>query len=79
MTDRRLKNGNCDECVVVPATDICESTNEYSLKMEMPGVTKENLEITLENNIHLFLGYSLAIIPKIKPIMIAIIKYFLLL
>jgi len=36
--------------VLVPTTDIYETENEYNLKMEMPGVPRENLEVTLENN-----------------------------
>lgn len=37
-------------CVLVPAVDIYETENEYSLKFDMPGVSKENLEITLHDN-----------------------------
>jgi len=49
-TEYNVKKNNTDECVLVPATDIYETSENYSLKMEMPGVSKENLEITLENN-----------------------------
>ena len=41
----------CEECVIVPPVDIYETKNEYTLKADMPGVVKENLEITLDNNI----------------------------
>lgn len=41
----------CEECVIVPPVDIYETENEYTLKADMPGVVKENLEITLDNNI----------------------------
>jgi len=37
------------ECAYVPATDIYETTNEYVLKVEMPGVSKEALDITLND------------------------------
>ena len=40
----------CEECVIVPPVDIYETDNEYTLKADMPGVIKENLEITLDNN-----------------------------
>lgn len=40
----------CEECVIVPPVDIYETENEYTLKADMPGVVKENLEITLDNN-----------------------------
>ncbi len=39
-----------DECFVTPATDIYETDNEYSLRVEMPGVSKNNLEIVLEKD-----------------------------
>lgn len=39
-----------NECLMVPLTDIYESPDSYTLKMEMPGVTKENLEIIIEHN-----------------------------
>jgi HSP20 family protein len=41
---------NSEECVHVPAVDIYEDENGFTLKADMPGVTKENLNITLENN-----------------------------
>lgn len=40
----------CEECVIVPPVDIYETENEYTLKADMPGVVKESLEITLDNN-----------------------------
>lgn len=40
---------NCEECVTVPAVDIYETDNEYVIKTEMPGVTKEGINITLNN------------------------------
>jgi len=49
-TEKDVKKIKTDECVLVPATDIYETSENYSLTMEMPGVSKENLEITLENN-----------------------------
>lgn len=36
--------------VQVPLTDIYETPDQYTLKMEMPGVVKDRLDITLENN-----------------------------
>jgi len=47
MTDTARK---ADECLMVPLTDIYESPDSYTLKMEMPGVTKENLEVIIEHN-----------------------------
>ena len=34
-----------------PAVDIAEQENEYTVKMELPGVNKEDVKINLESNI----------------------------
>lgn len=39
-----------EERVIVPPVDIFETDNEYVIKAEMPGVSKEDVEITLDNN-----------------------------
>lgn len=41
---------NCEECVIVPPADIYETAEEYVIKADMPGIRKEDLEITLEKN-----------------------------
>ncbi len=41
---------NSSECVIVPAVDIYETENEYVLEADMPGVKKEDLDITFEKN-----------------------------
>ena len=43
------KDHKSDEYVTVPPVDIYETDNEYVLKAEMPGVTKEDIEITLND------------------------------
>lgn len=51
-TDNRLvqkTNGN-ERGYVSPRVDIVETKDAYLLEAEMPGVTKEGLEISLENN-----------------------------
>jgi len=35
---------------MIPATDIFETGDFYALKVEMPGVSKENLEVFIEND-----------------------------
>jgi HSP20 family protein len=35
----------------VPPVDIQETEDAYRLQAELPGLTKENIEITLENNV----------------------------
>ena len=43
-------NRNQNECTLVPLTDIYETDDAYELRLEMPGVEKENLNIVLDNN-----------------------------
>jgi len=52
MMKEMVKNNNNsrEERVLVPLTDIYETTDQYTLKLEMPGVTKDKLEITMEND-----------------------------
>ncbi|MFC1668822.1 Hsp20/alpha crystallin family protein [Spirochaetota bacterium] len=40
-----------NECVLVPLTDVYENSEKYSLVFEMPGVEKENLDITIDNDV----------------------------
>ena len=49
---RKIKKDayQAEEFVIIPPVDIYETDNEYILKADMPGVIKDNLEITLENN-----------------------------
>ncbi|HOW83806.1 MAG TPA: Hsp20/alpha crystallin family protein [Spirochaetota bacterium] len=50
MATKRMKDNYCEECMIVPVADIYETDDAYSLKLEMPGVKKENLEITMNDN-----------------------------
>lgn len=36
--------------VYVPLTDICETADAYSLKMEVPGASRENVDIVIEDD-----------------------------
>lgn len=45
---KKIKGG--EEYVIVPPADIYETENEYVIKADMPGVSRENLEITLEKD-----------------------------
>ena len=40
---------NNTECYLTPAGDIYETEHNYTLRLEMPGVAKEDLEVTLNN------------------------------
>ena len=43
-------NGRQTEQFVAPAASIIENADGYTLQVEMPGVSKEGLEISVENN-----------------------------
>jgi HSP20 family protein len=49
---KKLQNEpyGADEYVLVPTVDIYETENEYVLKAEMPGVSREQLDVTLNEN-----------------------------
>ncbi len=50
-TDKNLTYSDSQERkVYVPVADIYETEDFYSLKLEIPGVPKENLDILIENN-----------------------------
>ena len=51
-TTQRDQRGNFDrtQVFVSPEVNICETKDGYVLQAEMPGVSKEGLEITLESN-----------------------------
>jgi len=44
-------------CCIVPDVNIYETENGYTLEAEMPGVTREHLEVTLENNALTLVGH----------------------
>ncbi len=46
-SDRNLEKK--DYCLI-PPVDIYETDNEFVLKTDMPGVSKDNVEITFNNN-----------------------------
>ena len=41
----------------LPAADICETDNEFVITFDMPGVEKDNLEITVEKNLLTVVGH----------------------
>ena len=41
---------------MAPDVNIYETENQFVLQAEMPGVTKEGLEVTLENNVLTLVG-----------------------
>jgi HSP20 family protein len=45
------RDGDLELSAWTPAVDIAEHDNEYIVKVELPGVSKEDVKITLESNI----------------------------
>ena len=45
-----IKNDTFQKKTYIPVADIYESEDLYSLKMEIPGVARENLDIVIEDN-----------------------------
>jgi len=41
---------NNEEYILVPPVDIYETDNEFVIKAEMPGVKKDGINVTLDNN-----------------------------
>jgi len=56
--NRSTSNGNrqATEQFVAPPATVLESTDGYTLEVEMPGVSRENLEMWVENNELTILG-----------------------
>lgn len=50
MIERNVTYANGEQKkVYVPLTDIYETPDNYSLKMEVPGATRENIDIVMED------------------------------
>jgi HSP20 family protein len=58
VRENRSSNGNrqATEQFIAPAATVLENTDGYTLEVEMPGVSKENLEMWVENNELTILG-----------------------
>ena len=56
--NRSTSNGNRQETeqFVAPAATVLENADGYTLEVEMPGVSRENLEMWVENNELTILG-----------------------
>jgi len=50
VRENRETNGAQHEQFIAPAASVMEDQNGYTLRAEMPGVNKEGLEISFENN-----------------------------
>ena len=58
VRENRSSNGDrqATEQFIAPAATVLENTDGYTLEVEMPGVSKENLEMWVENNELTILG-----------------------
>jgi HSP20 family protein len=58
VRENRSSNGyrQATEQFIAPAATVLENTDGYTLEVEMPGVSKENLEMWVENNDLTILG-----------------------
>ena len=50
IIERKVPINGAEQRVYIPLTDIYETGDLYSLKMEMPGIKKENLDIVIDEN-----------------------------
>jgi len=50
LAQKPEQNVKKTDYVITPPVDIYETDNEYVLKADMPGVTKDNVSITFNNN-----------------------------
>jgi|SRR6266850_1350742 len=53
---------------VAPEVNIFENKDEYVLEAEMPGVTRDGLEITLEANVLTIVGHRSDTTPTGEPV-----------
>ncbi|MEX2117233.1 MAG: Hsp20/alpha crystallin family protein [Bacteroidota bacterium] len=51
MTGGNQDDGSSGLSLWTPAVDISEHENEYHVKVELPGINKDDVKITLESNI----------------------------
>ena len=56
VRENRGSNGQRTEQFVTPAATVLENPDGYTLEVEMPGVSKDNLEMWVENNELTILG-----------------------
>lgn len=55
--DTAVERPQREEMYVTPEVDIFESNDAYLLEAEMPGVTKDGLELTLEEHVLTIVGH----------------------
>ena len=70
VRENRSSNGDrqATEQFIAPAATVLENTDGYTLEVEMPGVSKENLEMWVENNELTILGRRS--IPSVEGMLI---------
>lgn len=70
VCENRRSNGErqAAEKFVAPASTVLENADGYTLEVEMPGVSKENLEMWIENSELTILGQRVA--PSVEGTLI---------
>jgi len=56
-TNQVTKTEDASRLYISPEVNIYETENGYTLEAEMPGVTRDQLEVTLENNALTLVGH----------------------
>ena len=65
----QTNNGSASECgYLVPQVNIVETKDSFILEAEMPGVTKEGLEVRLEGNELSIVGRRETGVPGAEPV-----------
>jgi len=59
-----VRENTPEQQVVIPDVNIYELNDEYVLEAELPGVTKDGLEVTLEDNVLTLVGRRQDAPPK---------------
>jgi HSP20 family protein len=49
LTDKQVENSDYDNAVWMPVTDIYEDKDNYKLKLDLPGLSKNDVKITYTN------------------------------
>lgn len=57
VAEKKQTNGTLERAYMAPEVNIYETPEGYVVEAEMPGVPKDGLEITLENNTLTFVGH----------------------
>ncbi len=66
---KNYENGECRETVLLPLTDIYETDAGYHMIYEVPGITRENLDITVNGRELEIKGNLNELVPEGKSLL----------